>query len=404
MSDHRIYTVIIGSKSFFNNKIDSLLSSVSIGLKNDFRYMVREHDNFGKRLFIDGVSKNSAVFERTDILIIRNDDYHGIVETAHDRLGVLIEDLTTENAQIFVHNPTKTLKNHLERLKSQNEIELSCVPEPYSIERNSQNFAINMKNISDAVIGQSHAVNEISKSMWYLTHIDRKKPFVVMLYGNSSIGKTEMVREISKHFYNGKVFEKHLSMFKNNTNAEYLFGNNPNRTSIGFELLERESNLIFLDEFDKLPDYFHSVFYTLFDNTIFNDTTYQVNISGLLIFLTSNYNSEEEMKRHLGLPIFYRIDKFVHFNDFSENTIYKIVKMEIDKHAEESNGKIDADDLYRRVSCKIQSKGENARTIKNIVLREVENLLFEEVKEKSDTIEIFDELFNLQKIKVEIRT
>ena len=381
MNDIRNYTIIIGSKAYFSNQIVSILSGVTLELKNDFMYMVRKHDEHGRRVSVSGISPEIADnFEKTEILIVRNDDYHGIVETAHDRLGALIEDLTTEVAQILIHNPTITLEDYLRKLKSQGEIELNYKWEKYEMLRDSQHFVNNINSIFENIIGQEEAVNAISKSIWYLTHTNRKKPFVVMLYGNSSIGKTEMVREIATQFFNGKVFEKHLSMFKNNTNAHYLFGDNPNRTSIGFELLERESNLIFLDEFDKLPDYFYSIFYTLFDNTIFSDTTYRVDISGLLIFLTSNYTNKDEMKKHLGLPIFYRIDKFIHFNDFTVETVYKIANKEIARHVNESNGQIDADNLYSRVSCKLHAKGENARTIKYVVQQEVEDLLFEEVK------------------------
>lgn len=67
--------------------------------------------------------------------------------------------------------------------------------------------------------------------------------------------------------------------------------------------------MIFLDELDKCPEYFYSAFYTLFDNTLFQDATYDVDISGVVIVLTSNYLTEEEMKKYLGLPIFYRIDE-----------------------------------------------------------------------------------------------
>ena len=90
-----------------------------------------------------------------------------------------------------------------------------------------------------------------------------------MLYGKSSLGKTELVREVAAKFFNDKLLEKHLSMFKNNNYADYFFGDAPNRRSIGFDLLERESNLIFLDELDKCPEHFYSAFYTLFDNTLF---------------------------------------------------------------------------------------------------------------------------------------
>lgn len=66
---------------------------------------------------------------------------------------------------------------------------------------------------------------------------------------------------------------------------------------------------------DKCPEHFFSAFYTLFDNTLFKDATYDADVSGIVIILTSNYQTEDEMKKQLGLPIFYRIDKMIHFDD-----------------------------------------------------------------------------------------
>lgn len=217
----------------------------------------------------------------------------------------------------------------------------------------------------------------ISKSIWYLTKVNRKKPYVVMLYGNSSLGKTQLVREIAKSFFKSKYMEKHLSMFKNGNYAEYFFGNEPNRSSIGFELLERESNLVFLDEIDKCPEMFYSAFYTLFDNTVFKDYTYDVDISGVLIILTANYTSMEEMKTALGLPIFYRIDKFIHFDDFSKENIYRITKKEIHDRKPEYSEFFTEEDLYKFVSPRIKVNGENARTIKNKIQFAIEELMFQ---------------------------
>ena len=107
-------------------------------------------------------------------------------------------------------------------------------------------FVNKIKEISLHIFGQQTAIEEISKSLWYLTTVKRSKPYVIMLYGNSSLGKTELVREIAEKFFGGKYLEKHLSMFKNNNYSEYFFGDAPNRRSLGYDLLERESNLIFL--------------------------------------------------------------------------------------------------------------------------------------------------------------
>lgn len=236
-----------------------------------------------------------------------------------------------------------------------------------------------MQEISEHIIGQENAINEISKSLWYLTNVNRSKPYVIMLYGNSSLGKTELVREIANKFFDGKFYEKHLSMFKNNNYSDYFFGDAPNRKSLGYDLLERESNLIFFDELDKCPEHFYSAFYTLFDNVLFKDANYDVDVSGTLIVLTSNYHSEEKMKKNLGLPIYYRIDKFIHFDDFSCDTIHSIVLNEILSRKEEYQDKLSPEMIYAVVSPIISTQGENARTIKYKVQQVVEELLFEDV-------------------------
>lgn len=261
-------------------------------------------------------------------------------------------------------------------------VALDIKREEYNIKRDPERFLVNISDIRENILGQDYAINEISKSLWYLTTVERKKPYVIMLYGNSSLGKTELVREIAEKFFDGKFLEKHLSMFKNNNYSDYFFGDAPNRRSIGFDLLERESNLIFFDEIDKCPEYFYSAFYTLFDNTLFKDATYDVDVSGAIIILTSNYQTEEEMQTSLGLPVYYRIDKFIHFSDFSSDVIFQIVMKELAAKQKEFQDKYSLDDVYSVVSSQLSSKGENARTIKYKIQQVIEDMLFEDVSKK----------------------
>ena len=371
MMKKRKYNVIIGSSAYFDHCIQKSPNHVKA---MSFMELIKQFD----------LSKSDSryKFQRAAKLIIKNNSYNGIVLTAHDRLGPLIEEITTIDAEVYVHNPPRILNEYVLDLKAREEIEFDLQCQEYAFERDQSEFAGKIKRISANIIGQSNAIKEMSKSLWYLTTTIRKKPYVIMMYGNSSLGKTELVREIANNFYNGKCLEKHLSMFKNNTYSDYFFGNEANRRSIGFDLLERESNLVFFDELDKCPEYFYSAFYTLFDNTLFKDATYDVDISGVVIVLTSNYHTEQEIKDNLGLPIYYRIDKFVHFNDFDTDTIYSIVMNEINSREEEYKGKITPNEIYTRVSPMIGTKGENARTIKYKIQQTIEELLFKEIEDE----------------------
>lgn len=370
----RIYKIVIGSSSYFDKALDEAYSIIDEknGKIPSFLELIRIFDAQKQSDNTDNV--------KTPLLFIRNNDYNGIVNAAHDRLGPLIEDITHDKALILIHNPPRVLYEYLQDKKARNLITLEEDREEYSIQKEPEKFKENILRISDAIVGQDRAIIEISKSLWYLISVQRKKPYVIMLYGNSSLGKTKLVREIAKHFFEGKVLEKHLSMFKNNNYSDYFFGEEPNRRSLGFDLLERTSNLIFLDELDKCPEFFYSAFYTLFDNVEFKDATYDVDISGTIIILTSNYLSEDEMKQHLGMPIFYRIDKMIKFEDFSPQTIYEITMKEIEARKEEYGDMISPERIYEIVSKEISTKNENARTIKFKVQQVIENLLFKEVE------------------------
>lgn len=368
----RIINIVTGSKAFFQEKIKDLSNAVS------FLDLIKLSDAYhGKnQVFPDD--------RKAELMILRNDNYHGITEQANDRLGNLIYDLTTDDSTIWIHNPPSNLLFFLNNQKNASEIELHTFPQLHDIVRDRDKYLQGIAAIKANIIGQDHAIIEISKTLRYLTTVKRKKPYVVMLYGNSSIGKTELVREIAKNFFSNQLLEQHLSMFKSNANGDYLFGDKPNRRSIGFDLLERESNLIFLDEFDKCADFFYSVFYTLFDNTVFKDAVYEVDVSGALIILTSNYSNEDEMKERLGLPIFYRIDKFIHFEDFDSETIFKIVQKELDDKYDEYKQYFSKEEIYALVSRRILNTGENARTIKNKIQAVIEEQLFEKFLENTE--------------------
>ncbi len=371
----RNYYIYIGSKAFFDSKVTTKISE---------SYFNKEADQFLDKVKLSDEKRQRGLpftdEDKSEILVLKNDNYNGIIETAHDRLGSLIEELTSENSTIFLHNPPTKLLSDLKSQAQINIVALNIEQETYTIKREPHAFSKNIETIRSRIFGQDNAISEVSKSMWYLTSVDRKKPYVIMLYGNSSLGKTELVREISASFYEGKFVEKHLSMFRNDTYSFYFFGDKPNRRCLGFDLLERESNLVFLDEIDKCPDHFLSAFYTLFDNTIFIDSTYEVDISGLLIILTSNYKNLGEIKNSLGLPIFYRIDKFIKFDDFDEKTIYEVTVNEINAHLHDLPKSITFDDVYHLASNVIMSSDENARTIKNKIQEVVEEILFQEVQ------------------------
>jgi ATP-dependent Clp protease ATP-binding subunit ClpA len=361
----REYHIFIGSVHFFEE------------CARDFGKDFNELNE--KVLEFDGQTKAIAPLGRryteASKLIVRNNHYSCLTEPALSRLGGLLEDLTTNDATILVHNPPHALIDSLQRQGAYSQILLDIQYEQRPAVRDVNDSERKIQEIKQTIIGQDDAISEITKSLLYLSKTKRKRPFVIMLYGGSGLGKTETAHAVAKAFFNGELVEQHLSMFETGAYADYFFGGSPNVRSLGFELNERASNLLFLDEMDKCPSVFRTAFYTLFDNEVYKDRTYDVDISGLLIFLTCNYESERDILKNLGEPIFYRIDKFIPYKPFSSQAIREIMQLEIEHQVAQMDVALDKDAVLRLSAHKILGANENGRTIKNKVREAIETVL-----------------------------
>ena len=362
----RNYSIIVGSSSFFDHKIDELDAE-----GEEFNDVVAASD-------ANRQAGRKSV--RVGSLIVRNNHYHGIVESAHARLGGLIEDVTTDDAVIYIHNPTAVLQRYIQREHEAGFCSLNVYREQRSALSKMSDAASKIKSIREQIVGQDRALLEVAKTLTYLSGVKRRKPYVLMLYGKSSLGKTETAKAIADTFFDGKMIERHLSMFEeySMTNSDYLFGGRPNVNSIGYELNERESNLIFLDELDKCGRSYRSAFYSLFDSPVFIDTTYEVDIKDLLIIVTCNYLTEDEIRENLGDPIYFRIDKCIPFEDFRPEDSMAILRIEVKKQIELAVNKVNLnyDEVLRMAADRVFIKEANGRTIQAAVRSTIEDLLF----------------------------
>lgn len=240
------------------------------------------------------------------------------------------------------------------------------------------------------IIGQEIVKKRVLISLYPLMEDNSNhKPVVIMFYGNSGIGKTETAKFLSK-IIEQPLFRKQFSMFHSGEFQAYLFGGNHFQACFARELLERESNVILLDEFDKPHSVFHSAFYQLFDEGIFEDKNYNVELYNSIIICTSNYQSEAEIRKQLGDPIYFRFDKFIKFEDLSEDSLKKIIGMLINKKhkslSKDEKKKVDKDYIKARLFKNV-SKLTNVRQISTIVdeyfnLQLVEKMLAQHSKQK----------------------
>lgn len=81
--------------------------------------------------------------------------------------------------------------------------------------------------------------------------------------------------------------------------------------------MARESNVILIDEFDKVNPVFYNAFYELFDEGRYVDTNYDVNLGQVVFLLTCNFGSEDEIKKALGPAMFSRIGCCIEYKELS---------------------------------------------------------------------------------------
>ena len=116
------------------------------------------------------------------------------------------------------------------------------------------------KSYSSHIKGQDAVCEKLLQALFPLASGSQTKPTVILFYGDTGLGKTETAQCIA-NILNERLFRKQFSMFQNNQFATYLFGGAHYERSFAKDLLDRESNVILLDEFDKPTQFFivHSI-------------------------------------------------------------------------------------------------------------------------------------------------
>lgn len=289
--------------------------------KEYFASIVQEYDEEIKSVHhkIDGQEVPPKIHQKRKIsnLIVNSDEYSTITEGAIQNITAILDYFEIKN--IYFQNPPYLIAEKIKKVYSKieekyhkyNKITMDILKE------------INEK-YSQNIIGQENAKNYLLRSLLSFEKFeDNKRPLVLMFYGPSGVGKTETARFLSKSMQE-VLFYKQFSMFQNNDFATYLFGGIHSQNSFAKELLDRESNVILLDEFDKANNFFYSAFYQLFDEGIYNDKNYSVKLENAIIICTSNFVSKEEIRKCLGDPIYFRFDGFIPFNELDQTSLKKI--------------------------------------------------------------------------------
>lgn len=161
--------------------------------------------------------------------------------------------------------------------------------------------------------------------MYRLISKESSKPVVLMLYGPSGVGKTESAKSISRTM-GGELLRIQFSMMQTTEAYNYVFGAEHSKGSFARDMMARESNVILIDEFDKVNPAFYNAFYELLDEGRYVDTNYDVDLGQAIFLLTYNFGSEDEIKRALGSAMFSRIGCCIEYEELTTEQKQTIVR------------------------------------------------------------------------------
>lgn len=291
---------------------------------------VNERDEARRRIrhSVDGqeTSETEETVPRPSYLVAESSDYASVQEHAITNFVGLVREINPK--RLLLHNPPALIHAQLDRVF---ETEVERFDYPVVKEETLVKFR---DGFADHLIGQVSVRERMLAALYPLTTGRRSKPVVLMFYGPSGVGKTETAQFINT-LLGGKLLRKQFSMFHSDKFASYLFGATHAEASFARDLLDRSSGVILIDEFDKANTVFHSAFYQVFDEGVFEDKNYRVELGPALIICTSNYASEDEIRHALGDALYSRFDALIPFETLSAEEIKLVIDRLVDRRAEE---------------------------------------------------------------------
>lgn len=316
MTDHIV--IFSGSRKDYEKFLSDTISDDDVTIP--FMELI-QHYNARLRPNESGV-RESALYKNiaVDNCIVRADDYGSVLEHVLSNF-VNVVTLNHDIGTLYLHNPPRRVRESLHSAYGDEiEYRYSAYPE---ITRPKLKSIFD--NLQHDILGQDDCKKQLISGMYRLIVKSNNKPVVLMLYGPSGVGKTESAKSISKAM-GGDLLRVQFSMMQTTEAYNYVFGSEHSKSSFAKDMMARESNVILIDEFDKVNPAFYNAFYELFDEGKYVDTNYNVNLGQAVFLLTCNFGSEEEIKQTLGPAMFSRIGCCIEYQELSVDQKKEIIR------------------------------------------------------------------------------
>lgn len=316
MTDHII--IFSGSRKDYERFLDDRLQEDEVTIP--FMELI-QHYNARLRPNESGV-KESALYTNINVdnCVVRADDYGSVLEHVLSNF-VNVVTLNHDIGTLYLHNPPRRVR---ESLQSAYGDEIEYVHSEYPIITREVLKTI-YDNLRSDILGQDDCKKQLISGMYRLISTSKRKPVVLMLYGPSGVGKTESAKSISKTM-GGELLRVQFSMMQTTEAYNYVFGAEHSKSSFAKDMMARESNVILIDEYDKVNPAFYNAFYELFDEGRYVDTNYNVDLGQAVFLCTCNFSNEQEIKQALGPAMFSRIGCCIEYQELSTDQKKSIIQ------------------------------------------------------------------------------
>ncbi len=413
--------------SYINDSIDNDSLKVVLSMDfSDYYKLSRNDGGFERRyekVFLEEPKKEDVlkivksrigVYERFHNVSFSEEQLSLVIDLAEryihkqsfpDKVFSLIDSIGSKHSSMQVLGGSEITKDDI--------FEAVAKKAKIKIEGNEEeiNKVINLEEkLKSEIYGQDHAIEEVCSSL-YLSSSglnDQSKPYATMLFsGSTGVGKTELVRQLSKNL-NRPLHRFDMSEYAEKHTVSKIIGSPSGY--IGHEeggqmtkmVSEDPYSIILLDEIEKAHPDIYNIFLQVFDYGFLTDSRGdRVSFRNTIIIMTTNAGVEERKSSVIGFsggqkkepekvllnyfkPEFLnRLSAVVDFNSLDEDVVNTIVLKNINILKDKLSKKGIELKITPSVKKYLSNKGFNremgARPIERIIRKEIAEPISKEI-------------------------